>query len=172
MIKWDDLGHKIVSASQSGIPLTVNPFEDLAKQVGCSTATLLERLQEMKSQGFIRRIAAIPNHYRMGIVANAMTVWDVVDERVDELGSQIGSLNFVTHCYRRPRSLPDWPYNLFAMIHGKSRDEVEVLREELRQILAPHLRGYSVLYSRRILKKSGFRLKREQHSEAGRGEPC
>lgn len=167
MIPWDDLNQKIVRASQDGIALTVTPFEELAKKVGCPTSVLLQRLYEMKSQGSIRRIAAIPNHYRVGFVANAMTVWDVADEKVDQLGDQVGSLKFVTHCYRRPRSLPDWPYNLFAMVHGKSRAEVEILRAQIHDILQPHLRSFDVLYSRRILKKSGFRLQREISGESG-----
>jgi DNA-binding Lrp family transcriptional regulator len=77
------------------------------------------RLQRMLDTGVIRRIGAVPNHYAIGYTANGMSVWDVDDARIDELGARVGALEFVTHCYRRPRRLPDWPYNLFAMVHSQ-----------------------------------------------------
>jgi len=87
-----------------------------------------------------------------------MSVWDVDDARISELGAKVGALPFVTHCYRRPRRLPDWPYNLFAMVHGRSRDEVESKLGEIRLLLGDALRASDVLYSTRILKKTGLRL--------------
>jgi DNA-binding Lrp family transcriptional regulator len=87
-----------------------------------------------------------------------MSVWDVDDARISELGAKVGALPFVTHCYRRPRRLPDWPYNLFAMVHGRSRDEVEAKLQEIRSLLGDALRANDVLYSTRILKKTGLRL--------------
>jgi DNA-binding Lrp family transcriptional regulator len=87
-----------------------------------------------------------------------MSVWDVDDAEVDALGRQVGALEFVSHCYRRPRRLPDWPYNLFAMVHARSRDEVEARIEVIRSLLGPALRAQEVLYSTRILKKTGLRL--------------
>ena len=79
----------------------------------------------MLASGIIRRIGAVPNHYRLGLTANGMTVWDVDEDKVIELGNIIGQLDFVSHCYQRPRHLPVWPYNLFAMVHGHDRDEVK-----------------------------------------------
>jgi len=115
-------------------------------------------MQRMLETGVIRRIGAVPNHYRLGYKANGMTVWNVPDERVCELGKKIGALEFVSHCYHRPRHLPEWPYNLFAMVHGHDRDEVAGQIETIARLLGDADRGHDVLYSTRILKKTGLRL--------------
>ena len=119
---------------------------------------VMRRLSAMLETGIIRRIGAVPNHYAIGWTANGMTVWDVADDKVDELGARIGALDFVTHCYRRPRALPAWPYNLFAMVHGASRDECAVKADEIRALLGDSCRGNDILYSTKILKKSGLRI--------------
>jgi DNA-binding Lrp family transcriptional regulator len=106
----------------------------------------------------VRRIGAVPNHYALGYRANGMSVWDVPDERASELGRRVGALPFVSHCYRRPRHLPAWPYNLFAMVHGRGRDEVEDKVGRIAALLGPADRGHAVLYSTRILKKTGLRI--------------
>lgn len=152
------LDRAIVQAMQKGLPLIPKPYAEAARSVGISEEELLSRLQEMLDDGRIRRIGAVPNHYALGTTANAMTVWDVSDEAVDAAGREIGALPFVTHCYRRPRRLPDWPYNLFAMVHGRSRDETEAKIEVVRHALGTRARASDVLYSVRILKKTGLRL--------------
>jgi DNA-binding Lrp family transcriptional regulator len=106
----------------------------------------------------VRRIGVVPNHYALGYTANGMSVWDVDDERIDTLGPRVGALPFVSHCYRRPRRPPEWPYNLFAMVHARSREEVADKLEVIRNVLGPALRTHDVLYSTRILKKTGLRL--------------
>ncbi|MCI4439788.1 AsnC family transcriptional regulator, partial [Tibeticola sp.] len=121
----DELDRRIICATQSGLPLVTRPYEAVGAALGIDGEQVRERLQAMLNEGVIRRIGAVPNHYRLGFTANGMSVWDVADERVDELGERIGQLPFVSHCYRRPRRLPVWPYNLFAMLHGRSREEVE-----------------------------------------------
>ncbi|MBF0562205.1 MAG: AsnC family transcriptional regulator [Alphaproteobacteria bacterium] len=155
----DPVDRALVLASQDGLPLCREPWRALAEQVGIPEAEVIARLQRMLDQGAIRRIGAIPNHYRLGYTANGMSVWDVTDERVDELGMVIGALPFVSHCYRRPRALPIWPYNLFAMVHGQSRDAVAEKVAVIAGILGPEARAHQTLYSSRILKKSGLRLK-------------
>ena len=87
-----------------------------------------------------------------------MSVWDVADENITELGRKIGDLDFVSHCYHRPRLLPEWRYNLFAMVHGRDRDEVLDKVQQIADLLGPQNRGHAVLFSTRILKKTGLRI--------------
>jgi DNA-binding Lrp family transcriptional regulator len=148
----------LVKATQHGLPLVPRPYQALADDLGVDEAQVISLLRAMLADGRIRRIGAVPNHYAIGYSANAMSVWDVTDEAVDSLGPRVGALAFVTHCYRRPRHLPDWPYNLFAMVHGRSRDETAGKIEIIRASLGRWLRGSDVLYSTRILKKTGLRI--------------
>lgn len=154
----DDLDRRLIVATQAGLPLVSRPYDLLGEQLGVAAAEVQARLRRMLDSGLIRRIGAVPNHYAIGYTANGMSVWDVADDQVDALGATVGALDFVTHCYRRPRSLPDWPYNLFAMVHGGNRAEVEEKLARIALILAAHCRAHDVLYSTRILKKTGLRL--------------
>ena len=154
----DDLDRALIVATQGGLPLVSRPYHALGEQLGLPAEEVLRRLQGLLDAGIIRRIGAVPNHYAIGWIANGMTVWDVADELVDELGGQIGALPFVTHCYRRPRALPAWPYNLFAMVHGSSRDECAEKAAEIRHLLGDACRANDILYSTRILKKTGLRI--------------
>jgi DNA-binding Lrp family transcriptional regulator len=154
----DETDRRLIVVTQAGLPLVPRPYHALAQQLGLAPEEAMRRLRAMLDAGVIRRIGAVPNHYALGYTANGMSVWDVVDERVDELGTAAGSLEFVTHCYRRPRRLPHWPYNLFAMIHGRSRAEVEAKAAQIEHLLGDACRDWDVLYSSRILKKSGLRI--------------
>jgi DNA-binding Lrp family transcriptional regulator len=154
----DELDRRIIHATQAGLPLVHRPYEAVGAALGISGEQVRERLQAMLDEGLIRRIGAVPNHYRLGFTANGMSVWDVADERVDELGERIGQLPFVSHCYRRPRRQPVWPYNLFAMLHGRSRDEVEAQAQEVAALLGNACRAHDILYSTAILKKTGLRI--------------
>jgi siroheme decarboxylase len=154
----DDLDRRLVRATQGGLPLLPDPWGFLAAQLGCSPEDVTARLQRMLDRGVIRRIGAVPNHYAIGYAANGMSVWNVDDAVVDTLGQQVGALPFVTHCYRRPRCLPAWPYNLFAMLHGGSREDVRAQAEEIAALLGPNLRARDILFSTQILKKAGLRL--------------
>lgn len=153
-----EFDRNLIAATQSGLPLVPRPYEAVGAMLGISGAAVRERFAQLLASGLVRRIGAVPNHYRLGYFANGMTVWDVADDRVDELGVQVGALPGVSHCYRRPRELPRWPYNLYAMLHGRSRDEVERQRRELRALLGDACRADDVLYSTAILKKTGLRL--------------
>lgn len=152
------LDESIVRATQAGLPLVPAPYAAIAAEIGISEREVLARLQAMLDDGRIRRVGAVPNHFALGYRANAMTVWDVDDAAVDELGRRVGALPFVSHCYRRPRRLPLWRYNLFAMVHGHDRAETRRLIDRIGPILGPALKAHEVLYSRRILKKTGMRL--------------
>ncbi len=154
----DEIDRCLVLATQAGLPLVSRPYDALATQLGLEPDDVKGRLQRMLNDGVIRRIGAVPNHYAIGYVANGMTVWDVADERIDELGEAVGALDFVSHCYRRPRHLPEWPYNLFAMVHGKSRAEVTEQIARIAALLGPACRANDVLFSSRILKKAGLRI--------------
>jgi len=187
----DEIDRSLIVATQGGLPLVPRPYHAIAEQVGLSADDVMRRLSAMLETGIIRRIGAVPNHYAIGWTANGMTVWDVADDQVDELGARIGALDFVTHCYRRPRHLPKaspgrsqdaespsggdgaqctptggicWPYNLFAMLHGRTRAEVEHQAEQVRELLGTACRGHDILYSTAILKKTGLRLRQSQES--------
>lgn len=149
---------QLVAATQGGLPLVPQPYEAVGALLGVSARQVQDTLASLLARGVIRRIGAVPNHYRLGYVANGMTVWDVDDERVDELGERIAQLAGVTHCYRRSRALPDWPYNLFVMLHGRTRAEVERQALTVRDLLGQACRDRAILYSTQLLKKTGVRL--------------
>ncbi len=155
----DELDKRIITATQSGLPLTEEPYHVIAQQLDIDPELLKQRMKAMLENGQIRRIGAVPNHYKLGYTANAMSVWNVPDDMINQLGQKLGALPFVSHCYERPRFLPEWPYNLFAMLHGKTKEEVAVKVQEVVNLLGDHCAGYELLYSKQILKKTGLRLK-------------
>ena len=154
----DALDRRLIVATQGGLPRVSRPFDVVGNELGIAGDEVIVRLRRMVETGVIRRIGAVPNHYAIGYTANGMSVWDVDDARIDELGVQVGALGFVTHCYRRPRRLPDWPYNLFAMVHSQSREEVAASVAEIAVLLGDACRAHDVLYSTAILKKTGLRI--------------
>lgn len=158
----DELDRRLIVATQEGLPLVPRPYAAIAEQLGIAEAEVRARLAAMLERGLVRRIGAVPNHYAIGYVANGMSVWDIDDAVVDAVGERVGALAGVTHCYRRPRRLPDWPYNLFAMVHGRSREAVLAEVEAIAAMLAAEFPGAcrrrEVLFSTAILKKTGLRL--------------
>jgi siroheme decarboxylase len=153
-----ELDRALVRALQAGLPRVPRPYHAVADTLGVAPEVVLARIDAMLASGAIRRIGVVPNHYRLGYAANGMSVWDVDDDQVDGLGATVGALESVSHCYRRPRRLPLWRYNLFAMVHGRSRDEVEAKVAGIARVLGPAARAHDILYSTRILKKSGLRF--------------
>ena len=154
----DETDRALVRATQAGLPLVPRPYDALAEQLGVSPDEVKRRLAAMLDAGRIRRIGAVPNHYALGYTANGMSVWDVDDALVDGLGEAVGRLPFVSHCYRRPRRPPLWPYNLFAMVHAKSRAQAEAYAGEIAALLGDACRKSHILYSSRLLKKTGLRI--------------
>ncbi len=154
----DATDRKIIVATQAGLPRVSRPYHAIAEQLGIGADEVMARLRRMLDTGIIRRIGAVPNHYTLGYRANGMSVWDVPEECIRELGKKIGELDFVSHCYHRPRHLPDWPYNIFAMVHGRDRAAVEAKVAQIAALLGEADRGHDVLYSTRILKKTGLRI--------------
>ena len=154
----DALDRKIIQQTQSGLILTPEPYAEIAGQCHCSVENVLDRISQMLECGIIRRIGAVPNHYRLGLRSNGMSVWNVNDECLHELGEKVGQFDFVSHCYQRPRHLPLWPYNLFAMVHGHSQTEVDQKVKQIAALLDKDCAQHEVLFSSAILKKSGLRL--------------
>ncbi len=150
----------LITACQAGLPFVPAPYAAIADELGMSETEVMDRLSSLTAQGIIRRIGIAPNHYKLGMTANGMSVWDVEDAAAEEIGPLVGAMEEVTHCYLRPRALPDWPYNLFAMIHGASREEVEAKRVIIAELLGEACRGSDILYSTEILKKTGLRLRK------------
>ena len=153
----DETDRKIIQATQAGLPLTPQPYQAIADQLRLTADDVMMRLSAMQNSGIIRRIGAVPNHYQLGYRFNGMTVWNISEVFVDKLGHKVGQLDFVSHCYHRPRHLPEWPYNLFAMVHGKSQEEVDKQIQQISDLLGGYNLGSDVLYSTKILKKTGFR---------------
>jgi len=154
----DDTDRRLISATQAGLAIEHMPYQNIADSLGITQDEVLQRLQNMLSAGIIRRIGAVPNHYRLGLTANGMTVWDVTDDKIEALGRIVGQLDFVSHCYQRPRHLPVWPYNLFAMVHGHNEDEVANKVNQIETLLAENCSAHETLFSSAILKKTGLRL--------------
>ncbi len=155
---FDSTDRSIIEATQSGLPFVAKPYAKIATSLGLEEAEVIDRLSAMKAWGIVRRIGVAPNHYALGMTANGMTVWNVEDAMASDLGAQVGQLEFVSHCYLRPRALPLWPYNLFAMVHGSGPAEVEDKRQTISALLGAACSGSDILYSTRILKKTGLRL--------------
>jgi len=156
--KLDDVDKRIISATQSGLPLTIRPYHDVAEQIGMDVKDVISRMQNMTELGVIRRTGIVPNHYKLGFRSNGMSVWQVPEEKIIQLGEKVGALDFVSHCYQRPRFLPEWPYNLFAMVHGTTHEEVDNKVKQISELLADDDYGHQILFSTRILKKTGLRI--------------
>lgn len=154
----DEIDRSIIVATQDGLPLAPDPYGVVADALGLPPELVIQRLAEMQADGIVRRIGVVPNHYALGYRFNGMTVWDVADEHVEEAGARMCALGFVSHCYQRPRRQPHWPYNLFAMIHAREAAAADALVAELAAALGDMNRGHRVLFSTRILKKTGLRL--------------
>ncbi|MBF0286089.1 MAG: AsnC family transcriptional regulator [Magnetococcales bacterium] len=153
----DELDRRLIAATQEGLPLTPEPYRTIGEGIGTAEAEVMARLNRMVDSGAIRRLGVIPNHVRLGLSVNGMSVWDAPDEAAADCGQALAELPFVSHCYQRPRHLPEWPFNLFAMLHGTSREAVEIQAARLAERLGGRCRGYRILYTTRLLKKTGLR---------------
>jgi DNA-binding Lrp family transcriptional regulator len=152
----------LVVAVQDGLPIVETPFRAVADNIGKDPEWVVETLRRFNESGKVRRVGVIPNHYALGYTENGMTVWDVPDEKVSEVGPAVASLDFVTHCYQRPRHDGVWEYNFFAMTHGRSEAESEERIEQVRDVMDEYWdvgdEDWDTLFSTRILKKTGIRL--------------
>jgi DNA-binding Lrp family transcriptional regulator len=159
MMVIDEIDRAIINATQAGLPLIKAPYVAIAEQISSTAVTVMTRLKRMLQKGVIRRIGIVPNHYKLGLKANGMSVWRVPDVHIGKLGNTIGALDFVSHAYERPCHPPLWPYNLFAMVHGQNKAEVTQKVAKIVAILGEECLEYDVLFSSAILKKTGLRLR-------------
>jgi DNA-binding Lrp family transcriptional regulator len=152
----------LIEAVQGGLPLIARPYREIGARLGMTEQAVIERLREMIDAGIIKRLGVVVRHHELGYRANAMVVWDVPDERVERIGRRLGDIDCVTLCYQRPRRLPDWPYNLFCMVHGQDRDDVLVCISLLVEVLGLGDIRHAVLFSGRRFKQRGarYRLRR------------
>lgn len=120
----DDTDQALIRLIQRGLPLVSRPYAEIAARLGLNEEEVITRITLLQQSGIIKRMGVVVRHRELGYRANAMVVWDVPDEEVAELGRCLSHFEFVTLCYRRPRRLPQWHYNLFCMIHGRNREAV------------------------------------------------
>lgn len=148
------LDKQIIRELQAGLPLVPRPFADLGAKVGLTEDQLLAKVQELKSNGYLRRIGAALRHHRVGYVANAMIVWRVPEDKVVEVGNTLAKLPEVTHCYQR-KTWPEWPYNFYTMIHMSTVEECYAKAKEMAEMVG--VTDYKLLFSTKELKKSSMR---------------
>ena len=151
----DDIDLRLIATVQGGLPIAPRPYAAIGERLALSEAEVIERLQVLKTLGLIKRWGVVVRHRRLGYRANAMIVIDVPDASVDEIGARVSRQRCVNLCYRRPRQTPNWPYNLYCMIHGKSRETVLQQWNELRQVCELQDYTFEVLFSRRCFKQRG-----------------
>ncbi len=153
----DTTDWRLIAVIQDGLPLVARPYAAIAAEIGLTEAEVCQRIRRMEEAGHIKRFGVVVRHRELGYRANAMVVWDIAEERLDAAGRWLAAQRGITLCYRRPRRLPDWPYNLFCMLHGRDRAEVRRLIAGLAAL--PPLAGcpHEILFSRRRFKQCGAR---------------
>jgi DNA-binding Lrp family transcriptional regulator len=149
-IELTPLHHKVIALAQNDIPIVSEPFKETVEELGLSYDEFFAMLNELKDAGVMRRFAGILNHRKAGFNANAMVVWDVDDSKAEEIGKKAAEFSAVSHCYLRPK-YPNWPYNLFTMVHGKTTQETNAIIREMADEI-PHF-SRRPLYSTREFKK-------------------
>lgn len=146
---------KLLECTQYGIPLVPEPFKEIANKLYIDEEEVLNQFKALLKKGIIRRFSASIGHRALGITANAMCVWNVPDDRVDEVGKIMASFPEVTHCYERPR-YSDWKYNLFTMIHSYEKEECIRIAEKISKETG--ITDYNILFSEKEFKKTGVRI--------------
>lgn len=150
----DALDREIINALSGDISGSKRPYKDIADRLDMNEQELLRRVRGYEEKGLLRRMGAMIAHRVAGVDANGMIVWDVPESRVEEIGSKLASVPEVTHCYARRRH-PDWPYNLYTMVHGRTRRACERIAERLSKKVG--VERYKVVFSTREFKKTSPR---------------
>lgn len=151
----DEKDEALILLMQTGLPLSPTPYADLGKEIGMTEDEVISRLKYLNESKVIKRFGIVVRHHELGYRANAMTVWNIDDDKISELGTCMGGFDFVTLCYSRPRRLPEWPYNLFTMIHGKDREHVLSNIELLVKQCGLNSVQHEVLFSTKRFKQRG-----------------
>jgi siroheme decarboxylase len=149
----DDADQKLIATIQNGLPISNRPYEEIAEQLGISEEEIIIRISNLLEKGLIKRFGVVVRHHELGYKENAMIVWDIPDDQVHDVAHQIKSYPFITLCYRRSRQLPEWSYNLYCMIHGKSR--INVMQHLEKMVSAHKWHDYprEILFSKRRFKQ-------------------
>ncbi len=152
-----DQEQRLLTRLQSGLPLVPRPFQQMGESIGLTEEVVLATLADLQQRGVIKRMGVIVRHHELGYRANAMVVWDLPDPLADGYASQLITHGMITLCYRRARSLPHWPYNLYCMIHGRARPEVMQAVQEVVACCDIGQFPHQVLFSLRRFKQCGAR---------------
>ncbi len=145
----------LIEVIQNGLPLVSRPYAAIGEQIGLTENEVITRLNSLIKTGVIKRFGIVVYHRKLGYRSNAMVVWDIPDVEVDLIGQKLGEFEFVTLCYLRSRHLPDWPYNLYCMIHGMDRDVVLQKIAELVEQCDLNQFSQQILFSKRCFKQRG-----------------
>lgn len=129
---YDDFDRAVIRATQGDLPVVSEPYAQAAAELGIPVDKLIEHLEAMQDRGLLRRVAAILFHRRAGFSANGMGVWKVPEDQVLEIGKQMASFRGISHCYQRP-TYEDWPYSLFTMAHGRSKEECDAILDSIAE---------------------------------------
>jgi DNA-binding Lrp family transcriptional regulator len=164
------LERRLLAALQDGLEISRRPFAELATRAGLTEAMALELIEQWLATGLIKRFGVVVRHRELGYHANAMCVWNVSDDVVNGVGQALAKEPLVTLCYRRTRALPEWPYNLFCMVHGRRRVDVEREIEVIRTRVGLDVYPSALLFSLRCFKQRGARyLEPESELEPAHG---
>jgi siroheme decarboxylase len=155
VVNLDDLDLEILKLAQDGIEMRERPYQALGEKLGISEEEVISRIKSMIDEGMVRRFAAAIGHRALGIVANAMIVWKVAPENIEQAGKAVASFEEVTHCYER-KSYPEWPYNLYAMVHSRDREACVKIASKIS--MAAGLPEPKILFSEREYKKTSARI--------------
>ena len=157
-VDLDESERHLVAAMQEGLALVSRPYERLATRAGMTEREVIDAIARWTEQGIIRRWGVVVRHRELGYRANAMAVWNVPDTTVAEVGMRLAREPRVTLAYRRARHRPQWDYNLYCMIHGRERDEVERVASAVARSAGVDDYPHALLFSRRRFKQSGARM--------------
>ena len=150
---------------EQGLPKTIRPYITIAKQIQASQKQVIEQITQWQNEGLVKRFGLVVKHRQLGYKANAMVVWNVNDQQVDDVASLLSSRAEVSLCYRRPRRLPDWPYNLFCMIHGTEREIVLAQIDAMVREFSLENIEKDVLFSVKAFKQHGARYLKNENKQ-------